>query len=70
MRRREDKDIRFYVDLDLKNLKIIGWDYDDRHKLAQTLSNSFHHRVFLTKGQYNKLERKILETGRGGARSD
>jgi hypothetical protein len=53
--KKEDKDTRYYLDLDLKARKILTWDYDQRYGLAQVLPDPFHHRVFLTKGQYNKL---------------
>lgn len=52
-----DSDTRFYIDLDVFNMKIIGWDYGQRYELEQKLSNSDHRRIFITKGQYNKLEK-------------
>lgn len=62
MKNKEDKNTRYFIDLDLATRKILAWDYDDRHKLvAQELNKSSHHRVFITKGQYNKLESKHLE---------
>ncbi|HBS88434.1 MAG: hypothetical protein A2W91_14890 [Bacteroidetes bacterium GWF2_38_335] len=51
----KNKDTRYYIDLDLKNMRIIKWDYDQRQGLAQTLSDPFHQRIFITKGQYNKI---------------
>lgn len=47
---------RFYIDLDLKAKKIIGWDFGQGEKLAQKLPDPNHRRIFITKGQYNKLE--------------
>ena len=64
MKKKEDKDTRYYVDLDLRTLKILDWDYDQRDKLEQKLLNPSHHRVFITKGQYNKLEKKNQELRR------
>lgn len=62
MRKKEDKNTRYFIDLDLKTRKIVYWDYDQRHTLAgQKLTNPFYHRIFLTKGQYNKLEKKHSE---------
>ena len=61
MRNEEDKNTRYFIDLDLKERKILNWDYDQRDKLAQELPTPFHHRIFLTKGQYNKLDKKQLE---------
>jgi hypothetical protein len=57
MRKREDKNTRYYIDLDLKEQKIIRWNYDQREGLDQKLDDPFHVRIFITKGQYNKLER-------------
>lgn len=51
----EDKDIRYYIDLDLKNNKVITHGSGNRHLLSQTLSQKNCQRVFITKGQYNKL---------------
>jgi len=42
MTKKQDKNTRYYIDLDLKNRKILNWDYAQRDKLA--------------KGQYNKLD--------------
>ena len=33
MKKKEDKDTRYYIDLDLKARKILNWNYDQRHKL-------------------------------------
>lgn len=56
MKKKEDKETRYYIDLDLRTRKILTWDYDQRDKLVQKLENPSHQRVFITKGQYNKLE--------------
>ena len=53
-----DSDTRFYIDLDLKTKEIIGWDSGDRKKLDQKLPNPSHRRIFITKGQFNKLDNK------------
>ncbi|MDD2376487.1 MAG: hypothetical protein PHD15_04575 [Clostridia bacterium] len=53
------KDTRYYIDLDLKNSKIINYGFDDRKVLSQDLNNQYFQRVFITKGQYNKLLGKI-----------
>ena len=59
MEKEEDKNIRYYIDLDLKAHKIINWDYDQRDTLVvQKMKKPFYHRVFITKGQYNKLNTK------------
>jgi len=56
MNKKEDKNTRYSIDLDLKTRKVLNWDYDQRDKLVQKLENPSHQRVFITKGQYNKLE--------------
>jgi len=48
---------RFYIDIDIKTKKVIGWAYGQKQKLEQELPNPNHHRIFITKGQYNKLEK-------------
>ncbi len=61
MKKKEDKETRYYIDLDLRTQKILNWDYDQRNKLVQKLENPAHQRVFITKGQYNKLEQRNQE---------
>ena len=61
MKKKEDKNTRYYLDLDLKARKILGWDYGQRDSLSQELANPSHQRVFLTKGQYRKLVQKNLD---------
>jgi hypothetical protein len=62
MRKKEDKNTRYFIDLDLKTRKILNWDYDEKNKLKVfELINPFHHRFFISKGQYNKLEKKNIE---------
>jgi hypothetical protein len=56
MKKKEDKETRYYIDLALRTRKILNWDYDQRNKLVQNLENPDHQRIFITKGQYNKLE--------------
>lgn len=62
----EDKETRYYIDLDLKKGVIIGWDYGQRENLSQELDDPAHHRIFLSKGQYHKLDKK--KSGSAGAR--
>ena len=68
MKRKEGKETRYYIDLDLRTRRILNWDYDQRDKLAQKLENPSHQRVFLTKGQYNKLEKRNQELRSGVAK--
>ena len=65
MKKIEDRETRYYIDLDLKTRKIINWDYDQRCDLAgQEFADPFHHRIYLTRGQYKKLDKKNFELGK------
>lgn len=45
MRKREDKDTRYFIDLDLSTNRILGWDYDNRHDLiVEKPLTPAHHR--------------------------
>ncbi|MHC4582571.1 MAG: hypothetical protein ACYS14_14030 [Planctomycetota bacterium] len=62
MKKKEDKNTRYFIDLDLRTRKILDWGYDQRDRLAvQKPTKPSHQRVFITRGQYNKLEKKDLE---------
>lgn len=65
-KRVEDANTRYYIDLDLRKGVIIGWDFGQREQLSQELPDPAHHRVFLTKGQYRKLEKKGREVASCG----
>lgn len=59
MRKREDRNTRYYIDIDLKKLTILKWDFDQRDSLSkQNPAHPHHHRIFVTRGQYNKLNKK------------
>ncbi len=60
MKKKIDKNTRYYIDVDLKKQKILKWDCDQRTKLEQELKTP-KHRIFITKGQYNKLEKNNLD---------
>ncbi len=51
----EDKDTRYYIDLDLKTMDIIGWDYGQREDLVLEKQIKPKVRIFITRGQYKKL---------------
>jgi hypothetical protein len=56
MQKPQDKETRYFIDLDLKTMKIIGWNYDQREELIkQKQSKPAQVRIYITKGQYNKL---------------
>lgn len=59
MAKKIDANTRFYIDIDIKTKKVIGWDYDSRYELEQKLANPDHRRIFITKGQYNKLGKAV-----------
>ena len=60
--KKEDKETRYFIDIDLKTRKIIDWDYDQRKNIVdKELKSPFHQRIFITKGQYHKFEQKLSE---------
>jgi hypothetical protein len=52
------KKLYYFIDLDLPSLRVIGWGIESRDKVEVNLTGACH-RVFLSKGQYNKFERKL-----------
>lgn len=56
MSRPQNDDTRYFVEIDLQSLEITKCSYEQKENLDkghQTNPNS--HRLFLTKGQYNKF---------------
>ncbi len=52
----KDKDTRYFIDIDLDTLKIVRCSFDQKENLDKGRQNQpFVHRLFLTKGQYNKF---------------
>ena len=49
----------FYVDINLKNLKIVKYGVSKTASLTGDTADQNIHRAYLTKGQFNKLKRKI-----------
>ncbi len=45
----------FFIDLNVINLKIVNWGVSNTATLTGETSDKNVHRIFLTKGQYNKL---------------
>lgn len=45
----------FYIDLNLTTLKIVEWGISNTATLTGETDDPNIHRIFLTKGQYNKL---------------
>ena len=61
MANKMDKNPTYYfIDVDLKSRQLIGWGTEKKDKVEVHLTSGYH-RVFLTKGQYNKLEKKLRE---------
>jgi len=59
MTNKRDKNPTYYfIDVDLESRQIIGWGTEKRDKLEVHLSDGYH-RVFLSRGQYNKLEKEL-----------
>jgi len=55
MAKKIDSNTRVYIDIDIKTKKVIGWDFGQRHELERELPDPNRRRIFITKGQYNKL---------------
>ncbi len=49
----------YYLDIDLNNMKIVGFGESKTATLTGDTDEPNVHRIFLTKGQYNKLKNKI-----------
>ncbi|MFN3192915.1 MAG: hypothetical protein ACE361_20565 [Aureliella sp.] len=44
----------YFIDIDPYSRQIVSWDIETRERIQVKLQNGCH-RVFLSKGQYNKL---------------
>jgi uncharacterized glyoxalase superfamily protein PhnB len=51
--------IYYYIDIDLKSNQIVNWGISQTATLTGQTNKANIHRVFLTKGQYNKLEKLL-----------
>ncbi|KKR05818.1 MAG: hypothetical protein UT34_C0002G0325 [candidate division WS6 bacterium GW2011_GWF2_39_15] len=49
----------FYIDLNVKSMKIVNWGVSNTASLTGETANPDIHRIFLTKGQYNKLVKHV-----------
>lgn len=54
----------YFVDIDVFSRRIVSWDSDTKDNVQFGELQSGCHRLFLSKGQYNKLVRQ-LEAARG-----
>ena len=50
----------YFIDINVKTRQLIGWGTETRQYVETELSPGFH-RVFLSKGQFNKLERQLKD---------
>jgi hypothetical protein len=48
----------YFIDIDLMSRQIIGWGTEPKDTVEVRLTRGYH-RVFLTKGQYNKLVKDL-----------
>jgi hypothetical protein len=52
--------IYYFIDLDLACRQLIGWGTETKDKVEVQLTTGYH-RVFLSKGQYNKLDKQLSQ---------
>jgi len=45
----------YYIDLNVKTMKIVKWGESNTATLTGDTGDKDIHRIFLTKGQYNKM---------------
>lgn len=55
MKNNENKDTRYFIDIDQSAMKVIRWDFGDRFKLSKEHLPENIVRIYVTKGQFNKL---------------
>ncbi len=46
----------YFIDLNITNMKIVNWGISSTATLTGETLDKNVHRIFLTKGQYNKLK--------------
>jgi len=60
MTKPQDKETRYFIDIDLKTMKVVKWDYDQRVNLVKCKpEKDYFHRIYLSKGQYNKFVKEF-----------
>lgn len=65
MKKPENKETRYYVDIDIVSRKVLAWNYDQRQTLIQQqLPSANCVRIYISKGQYAKLIQKEEALGR------
>ncbi len=54
-------DTRYFIEIDLNTLKVVHNDFEQKENLDKGRQNNPNmHRLFLTKGQYNKFVNRCL----------
>ncbi len=61
--RRKDPNTKYYyfIDIDLYSRQILSWDSDTQDNIEFGNLNNGCYRVFLSKGQYNKLVKELSD---------
>jgi len=56
MSKLQDKDTRYFIEIDLATLKVIKCSFDQKQNLDKgSQTNPAMHRLFVTEGQFNKM---------------
>jgi hypothetical protein len=50
----------YFIDVDLRARQLIGWGCEQKNEVEVNLTQGYH-RVFVSRGQYNKLLTKLSE---------
>lgn len=56
-----DSKLYYFIDIDPYSRQIVAWDIETRGRMKVDPGNGCH-RVFLSKGQYNKLISQLVES--------
>ncbi len=56
MTSQDDRDTRYYIDINPASKKVISWGHGNRFKLIKEILGKGIVRIYVTKGQYNKLK--------------
>ena len=49
----------FFIDINIVTMEIVNWGISDTATLTEDTDDKDVHRIFLTKGQYNKLKKYL-----------
>lgn len=55
-----NKTNEYYLDIDLTSMAVVDWGEANTANHTGDTDNPNVHRIFLTKGQFNKLKRKLI----------